>query len=223
MNACHVLPMVSLVLAWSGMTPAQDPVKVDSAHYKVLLENPTVRVLKIDYAAGAKSPMHQHPDAIVVPLTASRVRFTMPDGKSEERDLASESALYTPAGTHSPENIGTGPIDAILIEFKSAAPGKAVVPTSRAGMGIKVLAEGPYGMAHRITADPMFQEPAGSKHDYDQVVITLGPSSMSLSIDGKPAKTTWQRGEVTFIGRGVPHEGKNVGGKPVDYVIVAVK
>jgi hypothetical protein len=78
-------------------------------------------------------------------------------------------------------------------------------------------------MAYRTTADPTFQEPAGSKHDYDQVVIALGPGQMSLSIDGKPAKTTWARGDVQLIGRGVPHESKNMSGKPVDFIIVAVK
>jgi quercetin dioxygenase-like cupin family protein len=223
MKVPEVLSLVSLVLAWSGMALAQDPVKVDSEHYKVVLENETARVLKIDYAPGAKSPMHQHPDAIVVPLAATKVRFTMPDGKSEDRDMASESALYTPAGLHSPANIGTGRIDAILVEFKAKAPGKAVVPTTRAGMAMKLLAEGPYGMAFRNTAEATFQEPAGSKHDYDQVVIALGPSKMSLSIDGKPAKTTWERGDVQFIGRGVPHEAKNASGKPVDYAIVAIK
>jgi quercetin dioxygenase-like cupin family protein len=56
------------------------------------------------------------------------------------------------------------------------------------------------------------------------VVISLasGPGT-SLSIDGKPAKTTWARGDVQFIGRGVPHEAKNTGGKPVDMVIVTIK
>lgn len=223
MKACKVVSIVFLVLAWSGVALAQDPVKVDSAHYKVVFENATVRVLKIDYAAGDKSPMHQHPDSIVVPLAVAKVRFTMPDGKSEESDMASESALYTPAGTHSPANIGTARIDAILIEFKSKAPGSAAVPASRPGLGMKLLAEGPYGMAYRITADPTFQEPAGSKHEYDQVVIALASSQMSLSIDGKPAKTTWQRGDVQFLGRGVLHESKNASGKPVDYVIVAIK
>jgi hypothetical protein len=137
--------------------------------------------------------------------------------------MASESALYTPAGTHSPENVGTGRIDALLVEFKSAAPGKAAIPSSRAGLAMKVLAEGPRAMAYRTTADPTFQEPAGSKHEYDQVVIALDPSQMSLSIAGKPAKTTWARGDVQFIGRGVPHESKNTSGKPVDFVIVAIK
>ena len=78
-------------------------------------------------------------------------------------------------------------------------------------------------MAYRTTADLTFQEPAGSKHDYDQVVIALGAAQMSLSVDGKPAKTSWARGDAQFIGRGVPHEAKNTGGKPVDFVIVAIK
>jgi quercetin dioxygenase-like cupin family protein len=215
--------MILLALAWSGLALAQDPVKVDPAHYKVLLENATVRVLKVGYAPGAKSVMHHHPDAIAVPLSTTRVRFTLEDGKTEERELTSEAALYTPAVTHNPENLGTSPIDLILVEFKSPSPGKAVVPASRTGLGIKVLAEGPYGMAHRVKAEPTFEEPAGSTHEYDQVVIPLGPSQMSLTMEGKPAKTSWQRGDVQFIGRGLPHQGKNLGGKPVDYVIVAVK
>ena len=128
---CKVLPMVSLVLLWSGTALAQDAVKADPAHYTVILENPSVRVLKIAYPAGGKSVMHQHPDTIVIPLAASKVRFTMPDGKSEEADLANESAMYAPAVTHNPTNIGTGPIDAVLVEFKSAAPGTATLPASR--------------------------------------------------------------------------------------------
>jgi hypothetical protein len=147
----------------------------------------------------------------------------MPDGKTADSDMAGESAMYTPAGTHSPANIGTGRIDGLLIEFKSAAPGKAALPTARAGLAMKTLAEGPRAMAYRTTADPTFQEPTGSKHDYDQVVIALGSAQMSLSVDGKPVRTSWARGDVQFIGRGVPHEAKNAGGKPVDFVIVAIK
>jgi quercetin dioxygenase-like cupin family protein len=90
-------------------------------------------------------------------------------------------------------------------------------------MKMKMLAEGPRAMAYRVTADPTFQEPAGTKHDYDQLVIALAPSQMALTIDGKPAKTTWARGDVQFIGRGVPHESKNTNTAPIDFVIVAIK
>ena len=68
---------------------------------------------------------------------------------------------------------------------------------------MKVLAEGPRATAFHMTADPAFQEPAGSKHDYDQIVIALSPIKISLALDGKPAKTDWARGDVQFIGRGV--------------------
>jgi len=223
MKVSKALSVFPLVLLWSSAALAQDPVKVDPTHYKVLLDNPSVRVLKVDYAPGTKSTMHQHPDSIVIPLSASKVKFNLPDGKSEDVDLPAESAMYTPAGTHNPENIGKGRVEAVLVEFKAAKPGTATIPTSRPSMTIKSLAEGPRAVAVRSTADASFQEPAGTKHDFDQVVITLGPTGLSLSIDGKPAKTTWARGDVQFIGRGVAHESKNTGGKPVDMVIVAIK
>jgi quercetin dioxygenase-like cupin family protein len=223
MKISKALPLASIVALSSGIVLAQDPVKVDAKHYKPVLENASVRVLRISYPVGEKSTMHQHPDSIVIPLAASKVRFTMPDGKSEENELASESAMYSPAGTHNPANIGTGPVDAILVEFKSPSPGTATLPTSRPNMMMKVLAEGPRAVAYRTTADPTFAEPAGTKHDFDQVVISLSAAQLSLSIDGKPAKTTWARGDAQFIGRGVPHESKNTSGKPVDFVIVAIK
>src|SRR4029453_16227933 len=130
MKAFKAVSALAVVLLWSGVAGAQDPVKVDPAHYKVLVDNASVRVLKVDYAPGAKSMMHQHPDSIVVPLTASKVKFNMPDGKSEDLDLPAESATYTPAGTHNPENIGKGRVEAVLVEFKAAKPGTATIPTS---------------------------------------------------------------------------------------------
>ena len=223
MKALKIVFAFALAVLWAGAAFAQDPVKVDAKHYKVLVDNPSVRVLKITYPAGDKSPMHQHPDAMVVPLVSSKVAFTTPDGKTQAQELPNESASYTPAGTHSPANVGSGPIEAILVEFKSAAPGTATVPTDRPGLAIKVLAESPRAIAYRTIADANFSEAAGTKHDYDQIVIALNAAQMSLALDGKPPKTTWARGDVQFIGRGTAHESKNTGGKPVEFIIVAVK
>lgn len=223
MKRCTLVSTVSMVVLCSVAAIAQDALKADPAHYKVVFENASVRVLRINYAVGAKSNVHQHPDAIVIPMTDAKVRFTMPDGKAEDRDLAAGLAMYTPAVTHTPENIGKGPIEGLLVEFKTPAAGSAALPTSRPNMAMKVLAEGPRATAFQSTADPTFQEPAGSKHDYDQIVIALSPAKMSLAIDGKPAKTDWARGDVQFIGRGVAHESKNASGKPVDFVIIGVK
>jgi quercetin dioxygenase-like cupin family protein len=223
MKALRSLTVLSCVVLLSSSAFGQDAVKTDPTHYKVVFENASVRVLRITYAAGAKSATHSHPDTIVVPLTSAKVRFTTPDGKSQDADMTAETAMYSAAETHTVLNTGKGPVDGLLVEFKGAAPGKATLPASRPGLAMKVLSEGPHGMAYRTTAEPTFHEAAGSKHDFDQVVIAMGPSPLSLSIDGKPAKTSWQRGDAVFIGRGVPHEAQNTGGKPVDMVIVAIK
>ena len=222
MNRSRILFACSLVVAATTALLAQDPVKTDPSHYKVLVDNASVRVLEVNYAAGAKSVMHSHPDAIIVPLTASKVRFNTPDGKFTDQDMANEGASCAAAGTHSPTNMGTGALRGILVEFKGAG-GKAVLPANRASLTMKPIAECARATAYRSIADPTFSEPAGTKHDYDQVVIALGAAQMSLAIDGKPAKTTWARGDVQFIGRGVAHESKNTGGKPVDFIIVSIK
>ena len=216
------LTIAVLVAALPLAAAAQDPVKVDAGHYKLILDNASVRVLKITVPAGAKSPMHSHPDAILVPLASGKARFTMPDGKTEDLEIVKEIASWTPAMTHSPANVGTAGIEGILVEFKGA-PGTATLPAARPGLQTTTLIENPRAVAIKTTAAPDFHEAAGSTHEYDQVVIALGAADMSLAVEGKAPVTKWQRGDVQFIGRGVKHESKNTGGKPIDFVIVAIR
>jgi hypothetical protein len=55
---------------------AQDPVKVDPQHYKVIFENEQVRVLHIHYGPHEKSVMHSHPDAVVVFESDAHMKMT---------------------------------------------------------------------------------------------------------------------------------------------------
>jgi quercetin dioxygenase-like cupin family protein len=202
---------------------AQDAAKVDVRHYKVLMENAAVRVLKVEVPAGEKSPMHSHPDAMLVVLSGGKVRFTMPDGKTQDSDLVKETAAYTPASTHAPANVGTTAVEGVLVEFKTAAPGTATLPTSRPGIQSTILEESPRAVAFKAATAPDFAEAADTTHEYDQVVIALGAADLTLAVDGQPAVTKWKRGDAQFIGRGVKHQAKNTGGKPVDVVIVAIR
>jgi quercetin dioxygenase-like cupin family protein len=223
MRAWTVLPAAAFVLAVTPALIAQDPAKVAAAHYKVVFENPSVRVLRVSTPAGAKSALHSHPDHVAIFLKDGQVTFTGSDGKTQDVKGASETAIYAPAGAHSAVNTGKTALDALAIEFKAKEPGTATLPDTRDNIAMKMLAEGPRAMVYRATADEKFSEPAGSKHDFDQVVIALGAAQMMLSIDGKPTKSKWTRGEAVFIPRGVAHESKNTGGKPADFIIVAVK
>jgi len=95
-----------------------DPVKVDPKHYKVEFENENVRVLRILYGPGEKSVMHYHPNAVAVFLTGGMVRMTMPDGTSQEVPGKTGDAIWTPAGSHLPQNTGEKPFEVVLVELK---------------------------------------------------------------------------------------------------------
>jgi quercetin dioxygenase-like cupin family protein len=122
-NMKKVSLLVVLVAALMGASAAraQDPVKVDPKHYTVMSENDQVRLLHVRYAPGEKSVMHSHPDSVVVFLEDQKAKMTHPDGKSEEMSGKKGDAVFLSAGAHLPENIGTGPIDVILVELKKPA------------------------------------------------------------------------------------------------------
>jgi quercetin dioxygenase-like cupin family protein len=98
----------------------RDAVKVDAKHYKVELETERVRVVRISYAAGEKSVMHQHPPGIVVFLTDGKFKFTFPDGKTENIEAkAGEFLSFTEQWEHLPENLTDKPFEAVYIDLKS--------------------------------------------------------------------------------------------------------
>ncbi len=216
-----LLPLVCLL---APVVPcfAQDPAKAHANQYHVLLENARVRVLHVALPAGAKNALHDHPDHVAVVLSDSSIRFTGPDGKPVDMTRKKGEALYVAAGKHAGENTGKGAVEAIIVELKGA-PGTATLAPTRAGLEAATLVDNARVRVVRATAAPDFAEPAGSKHDYDQVVIPLGATTgMSVTIDGK-TKTDWKLGEALFIPRGAGHESKNTSGKPIEFVVVSIK
>jgi cell envelope opacity-associated protein A len=107
---------------------AQDPVKVDSGHYKVELENDKVRVLRIKYGPHEKSVMHGHPATVGVFLTDAQFRFSYPNRPTEEGGVKAGQVMYFDAHEHLPENSGDQPFEVIAVELK-AKPAAAVKRT----------------------------------------------------------------------------------------------
>jgi quercetin dioxygenase-like cupin family protein len=97
----------------------KDPVQVDSKHYTVEHEDEKVRVLRIRYAPGEKSVMHGHPALVGVMLSDAHIRFTYPDGRTEEVTASAGQVLAFPAVEHLPENIGDKEMQVIAVELKS--------------------------------------------------------------------------------------------------------
>ena len=98
---------------------AQDPVKVDSKHYSVEFENAQVRVLRVKYGPHEKSVMHRHPNLVAIFQTDAQIKFTFPNGKTQDASGKAGQVTWNPASTHLPENTGEQTFEAILVELKS--------------------------------------------------------------------------------------------------------
>jgi len=210
-------------LALASPAAAQDPIKSNPDVYKLVLENASVRVLRVTVKGGAKTTMHEHPDTVIVALNDAKVKFTGADGKPVDVALKAEQAMWAPAEKHMGENLEKSSADVILVELKPSKAPAATIPTNRPDMKITPFFDNARVMAYRATTGPKFHEPAGSTHDFDQVVIALQDTdAVSVNVEGK-TKGQWKRGDVLFIGRGMKHESKSSGSKPVDVIVVAVK
>jgi len=219
----RLVPLACAVFVVFAALPAaaQDPVKVASAQYSLIAENDHVRVLRATLPPGVTTAMHSHPAHIGVTLTGGSLRMGLPDGKSVDMEAKPDQVMpLQAAGSHTTTNTGKAPIEVIVIEMKGT-PGSATLPSSRPGMKMTPLLQDPRVDAYRVTADSSFSEAAGTTHPFDQVVIPVAAGDISLTMNGKTT-STWKRGDVTLIGRGVAHETK--GGKaPSEMIIVAIK
>jgi quercetin dioxygenase-like cupin family protein len=117
MTGLAILGTTALLIG--AATSAQDAAKADPKHYKVVLENDQVRVLRITYGPHEKSVMHSHPPGVVVYLTDARGKFTMPGGKTQDAVTKAGTVVWTDATTHMPENTGDKDFEVIQVELKT--------------------------------------------------------------------------------------------------------
>ncbi len=116
----RVLFLIGFLCLAMSTALAQDPANVSPNTHKVLLENDRVRVLDIRVKPGEKVPTHSHPNYVVYALSDFKVRFTYPDGKTEEREGKAGQAGWSEAVTHAAENVGTTELHVLNIELKGA-------------------------------------------------------------------------------------------------------
>ena len=100
---------------------APDLVTVEPQQAKVLLENERVRVLDVRLGAGQKQRMHSHPDHLVYPLSAYRIKHIAEDGSTSIGERQSGEVVWIPAESHAGENVGETVCHVLIVELKEAS------------------------------------------------------------------------------------------------------
>jgi quercetin dioxygenase-like cupin family protein len=117
------LCMALLSGSLGSVAMAQDPVAVAPGQYRVEFEDDDVRVLRVVYAPGEKSAMHEHPASVAVYVTGGHIRITLPDGRVGEPRVPPGATMRHAAGRHAIENLGDAPFELVLVELKTTPAG----------------------------------------------------------------------------------------------------
>ena len=118
-DALSLLGLMGLVGANDAL--AQDAAKVNPRSYRVLLENDKLRVLEYRSRPGfgvCGQGKHSHPAHLTVALTDAKVKVITEDGKLITVEPKAGAVFWSPAETHTTENISGRPMRAYLIEIK---------------------------------------------------------------------------------------------------------
>ena len=113
-----IIPIACLSILAVVAAKAQDPVKVDPKHYKVVLNNEHVRIMDVRIKPGEKTPMHSHPNHAIYPLTGGTMKFTLADGKTNTATAKAGQVVWHNAETHTVENVGKTETHGLDIELK---------------------------------------------------------------------------------------------------------
>ena len=116
-----VLFVIFMVAIGTQRVMAQDPVKLAPKNHKVLLENDQVRVLEFHGKPGEKLAMHSHPANVLYTFSASKAKYTFPDGKTTEDEIKAGQATWREPVTHAWENVGKTEAHSLIIELKGPA------------------------------------------------------------------------------------------------------
>lgn len=98
---------------------ARDPLAVDPKHFKLEMDNNQVRVLRLHLDKGEKTPAYEEPfEHLLVPLTPARLKTADAKGVVKEAIYRKGEVQWQMPGTGADENAGSGPYEAIIVEFK---------------------------------------------------------------------------------------------------------
>lgn len=105
-----------------------DPTVTDPDKYRVVFENTRVRVLEYRDQPGQRTSPHDHPDSVMITMTAFDRRLVGDAGESHDVTLEPGAVRWLGAQTHSGENVGETPTHVFFVELKE--PGAPQPPTT---------------------------------------------------------------------------------------------
>jgi beta-alanine degradation protein BauB len=210
---------------------APDPLKADSQHTKLELENQWVRVFQEHLGPHETMPMHQHPapGAVIVFLTDRNNHLVYFDGTAKDFHNPAGDVIWAAPTTHKSENSTGAQFAALQIEPKPVANAKPFPTESTDAVIVdptryQVIVENEWIRAIRVTVGAheklkMHKHPATGA-----VVIYLSDQDMrQFHADGTSHESHFKAGTVRWVPPDAAHQDENMGDKPFRLIRIELK
>jgi hypothetical protein len=114
---------IAISLTWARASASQsddlDVLKVIPENYKLIIDNPFVRVLEARIPAGTEEKPHRHLKGVSVCLTEYTLESrTLPDGQWVRNERKTGTTYWSDAGLHQVRNVGKTESHTMRIELK---------------------------------------------------------------------------------------------------------
>jgi hypothetical protein len=114
---------IAISFTWTRATASQsddlDVLKVIPENYKLIIDNPFVRVLEARIPAGTEEKPHRHLKGVSVCLTEYTLESrTLPDGQWVRNERKTGTTYWSDAGLHQVRNVGKNESHTMRIELK---------------------------------------------------------------------------------------------------------
>jgi hypothetical protein len=115
--------VIAIVLVWARASSSQtddlDVLKVIPENYKLIIDNPFVRVLEARIPAGTEEKPHRHLKGVSVALTEYTLESRiLPDGQWVRNERKAGTTYWSDASLHQVRNVGKTESHTIRIELK---------------------------------------------------------------------------------------------------------
>ena len=205
------------------------PEEVSPNIYEVLLENETVKVMKVSFAPGQEDNMHDHYPFTGYLINGGKAQVTMPDGKVNEREFPSGFIAHNGNGVrHKVKNIGLNDMNIILIEHKNL--GSTPSFDNEANLAAHNVSPDIYEIVHEDELIKVYTAtfPAGSsdnvhEHGMNTAYVITGGKVEITGADGSVNERNIPDGAVLHSDKMVRHQVKNIGETDIKVLLAEYK
>jgi len=223
------VPLSRVALSCSGAISIVFSVPLFPATREVIVDNPKVRVLRIEIEPGETTEIdNQELDRVVVWLKEGSAETLLPGGKSANISWKQNEAKWEPSNSSHPIRLnGSVPVTAVVVELKlkgdpRGAPASPQNPWVVDPKHYRIELENRDVRVTRVKIGPKESTPL-HEHSLDRVVIYLTPLDFRIVPEGKPSEHSVQKAGAVVWGGPARHTEYKVTENTFEAVVVEPK